>query len=519
MIKKLFKFITRRVTVMLLLLFNLAFIVYTLYSTSLVSNFVAFSMTLVSYAVVVYVVSCNKKTDYKLIWSMAILFFPIFGGLLYLLIRSDKVEQKYNELDSYIFEKNRELIRKEENSCDRVIEVCPQREGLVRYLDRMGFPAYYKNEIEYFSCGEEMLEAMKRELEKAEKYIFLEYFIIEEGFFWGSLLEILKRKSENGVTVRVIFDDVGCLTRLSPDYGNKLEKMGIECAVFNRIRPLVTSVQNNRDHRKITVIDGKVAFTGGVNLADEYINRGCKLGRWKDCGILVRGGSAREFAISFLRMWEISRINKPLGKRIKDDDFSLFSDFIDSKTETEKKGNAAVQFYCTSPLDSEKIAESVYMKMINGARKYLYIFTPYLIIDDNILSALELSAKSGVDVRIITPGVGDKKFVHLTTRSYYRDLISAGVKIYEYKEGFVHSKTFVSDDEITTVGTVNLDYRSLYLHFECGAVIYGKEGAECAKNDFLKTVEISKEISLDDCKDSWRIRRLKNIYRLFAPLM
>ena len=193
--------------------------------------------------------------------------------------------------------------------------------------------------------------------------------------------------------------------------------------------------------------------------------------------------------------------------------------FIDSKTETEKKGNAAVQFYCTSPLDSEKIAESVYMKMINGARKYLYIFTPYLIIDDNILSALELSAKSGVDVRIITPGVGDKKFVHLTTRSYYRDLISAGVKIYEYKEGFVHSKTFVSDDEITTVGTVNLDYRSLYLHFECGAVIYGKEGAECAKNDFLKTVEISKEISLDDCKDSWRIRRLKNIYRLFAPLM
>lgn len=517
MIEKLFKFITRRVTVILLFLFNLAFIIYTLYSTSLLSNFVAFSMTLVSYAVVVYVVSCNKKTDYKLIWSITILFFPIFGGLFYLIIRSDRTERKYNELDSYILDKNRELIYNNENVSRKTSESFPSREGLVRYLEGAGFPVCESNEVEYFSCGEELFDAMKRELEKAEKYIFLEYFIIEEGFFWGSILDILKRKSESGVTVRVIYDDVGCLTRLSPDYKNKLAKMGIECVAFNRIRPFVTSAQNNRNHRKITVIDGKVAFTGGVNLADEYINRGCRLGKWKDCGILVRGDSAREFAISFLRMWEISYTNKPLKKRIKENLFSSFSDFIEG--EAKKEGSVPVQFYCDSPLDTEKVGESVYMKIITGASRYLYIFTPYLIIDENILSALELSAKSGVDVRIITPGVGDRKFVHLTTRSYYRELISAGVKIYEYKEGFVHSKTFVSDDEITTVGTFNLDYRSLYLHFECGAVIYGRNTAECAKNDFLKTVEISREISLDDCKDNWFVRRLKNIYRLFAPLM
>lgn len=354
-----------------------------------------------------------------------------------------------------------------------------------------------------------MLKHLLMEIKKAEKYIFLEYFIIQEGLMWNSILEILQDKVQQGVEVRVIYDDIGCFLLLPDNYHHQLQEKGIKCAVFNKFRPFLTTVQNNRDHRKLAIIDGKVAFTGGINLSDEYINAYERCGHWKDSCIMIKGKAVWSFTLIFLQMWSICK-----------NDNDCYLDYYPWKHhKCNNQSDGLIQPYADSPMDKENIGEHVYLQIINRAKEYVYISTPYLIIDDNVLLSLKLAAKSGIDVKIMLPYKWDKKLVHFTTRSYYRDLIKEGVRIYEYSEGFVHSKFFISDDKIAAIGTTNLDFRSLYLNFECGSCIYDATCIKDMKRDFVKTLATCKEITSEDCKVNFFTKVLQDICRLFAPLM
>jgi cardiolipin synthase len=323
------------------------------------------------------------------------------------------------------------------------------------------------------------------------------------------VLEVLKEKAAAGIDVRIIYDDVGCFLLLPKDFPKKLKDMGIKCVVFNPFRPFITAKQNNRDHRKIAVVDGKIAITGGINLSDEYINARKKYGHWKDAAIMVEGAAAWSFTLMFLQMWSVCTKTK--------EDYSAFYPW-----KTEACGfldDGLVQPYADSPLDSERVGEHVYLQFIYNAKRYLYIKTPYLVIDDSMMTALSLAAKSGIDVRIVTPHYPDKFYVHMVTRSNYRELISIGVKIYEYMDGFIHSKIFISDGEIATIGTTNLDYRSLYLSFECGVSMYGSKAVSEIYNDFINTLGKCHEITEQDCRSGYLMRLLQNFLRLLSPLL
>ena len=324
---------------------------------------------------------------------------------------------------------------------------------------------------------------------------------------WDSILEILKEKAKNGVDVRLIYDDMGCFMLLPLDYQKTLEGFGIRCVVFNKFRPALSTLQNHRDHRKIAVVDGKYAFCGGVNLADEYINEKVRFGHWQDAALRITGAAVNDYTLMFLEMWQTLT-----GEKV---DASLY--LLPESGEEERDGYIIP--YCDNPVDTEFVSEQVYMNLINGAERYLYIQTPYLILDDSMVSALVLAAKNGVDVRILTPGVPDKEYVHITTRSYYKELMQGGVKIYEYSPGFIHAKVMVADDMVATVGTVNLDCRSLYLHFECGTWLCGSREIPGIREDFMKLLERSKEISPADCRRGFFYKLVQELLRLFAPLM
>lgn len=507
--KKWFRALFRqRMLIAFLLIIQFLFMVYLLISSSSTSEVIAGVLKFISIVVALYIFSRRDKGAYKLTWVFIILLFPLFGGLFYLMFTfqstfrasARKVDEIEKRTAHFFSLPGTDLEEAQENSPG----VCSSLHYMQNYLS---FPVYRAEETEFLTPGEEMFERLVSELEKAQKYIFLEYFIVQEGKMWNTILEILKRKAAQGVSVRLIYDDMGCFFLLPKKYSRQLEKWGIECVVFNPFRPLLSVIQNNRDHRKIAVIDGKVAFTGGINLADEYINAIEKHGHWKDSAVMVTGKAAWGLTVIFLQMWELCK-NKP-------EDYSRYY-----PTYTyEKKENGYIIPYCDSPLDSENVCEHIYLQIINNAKKYVYINTPYLIIDGSMVSALTLAAKSGVDVRIVTPHKWDKKIVHMTTRSYYRELIASGVKIYEYTNGFIHSKTFVSDDYAATVGTANLDFRSLYLQFECGVLMYGTSAAVQIRDDFLSTLEICKPITKEDCRCKLITRFFQDILRLIAPLM
>lgn len=500
----------RRFYIALLLIIQLVFLCFLVVGGSKLSGAVSVTLTLISLFAVLYIVRKHDKGSYKLLWVILILVVPIFGGFLYLMTRLQTSFPNFKESGKIAEEQAKALFAKEDKNLSKAEAALPNRVQQLRYLHRFaGFPVYENSFSEYLSPGEEMFSRLLEELEKAEKYIFLEYFIIREGVMWDAVLDILKRKAAQGVLVRVIYDDFGCFFTLPGDYPTQLKKMGIECAVFNPFRPLLTVVQNNRDHRKIASVDGKTVFTGGINISDEYINKFEKHGHWKDCAAVIKGPAAWSFTVMFLTMWEV-------GTGIHEDYSKYLPKFGTGS------GNATcgfVQPYSDSPMDDENVGEHVYLQILNSAKDYVYINTPYLIIDDSMLSALVLAAKSGVDVRIVTPHIWDKRFVHMTTRSYYSELIAAGVHIYEYSKGFIHSKTFVSDDDIATVGTTNMDYRSLYLHFECGAVFYDCPVVKEVKDDFLETLKTCREIRPENCKVSFFTELIQDCLRLIAPLM
>lgn len=508
--KWLLPLIRRRFIVIFLLLVQLSVIIYTAVSGSLASQLVSEALRVLSVLVCLYIVSRGGTGGYKLIWIFVILLFPVFGGLLYLLFAFQGDTRKFARQAAKTEAKAKGLLAFPGTSQDALLDAMPDRAAQVGYLQNYaGFPVYSDTETFYLSPGEAKYETLMEQLNQAERYIFLEYFIIQEGVMWDSILEVLKDKVVQGVKVRVLYDDLGCFLKLPKDYDLNLRKLGIECQVFNPFKPVLTAMQNNRDHRKIAVIDGKVAFTGGINLADEYVNVIDKFGHWKDASVMLRGKAAWSLTLMFLQMWELAS-----GV---DEDYAQYYPWI--LTDCPIKAPGYVQPYADSPMDKENVGEHVYLQIINSARQYLYITTPYLIVDESTMSALCLAAKSGVDVRIITPHKWDKRFVHITTQSYYRDLIAAGVHIYEYSRGFIHAKTFVSDDTVATVGTTNLDFRSLYLSFECGALMYRTDAVMQVKEDFLQTLEQCHKITEKDCQCGPVRRIFQDVLRLFAPLM
>ena len=349
---------------------------------------------------------------------------------------------------------------------------------------------------------------MLKELKNAKKFIFLEYFIIKNGTMWSEILKILEEKAKEGLDVRLIYDDMGCIALLPTSYPKQMEEKGIKCIAFNKLNPFLGVIMNNRDHRKMMIIDGKTVFSGGMNLADEYINLEHSYGKWKDNGIKITGEAVWNFTIMFLNMWN--------SYRKDDEDYKKYKyDF--SKENLEQNGYTIP--YGETPLDNEIVGENVYLNIINQAQKYVYIMTPYLIIDTDMINSLILAAKRGVDVRIVVPGIPDKKIVYSLTTSYFETLIKNGVKIYKYTPGFVHSKVFVSDDNIATVGTINLDYRSLYLHFECGVFMQDVEEIKDVKKDLVDTIEESHFVSKKEAMPKLLKSVWQAVLRLFAPLM
>lgn len=500
----------RRVLIIFILLIQVFFLIYFVFSSSQFSQRFSQLLTIMSFFVALYIVSKKDKGAYKLTWIFLILLFPLFGGLMYLLFNFQTSTKHFANRIQLIEQNTNILFRLPKDGYRSAQSQIPEHLSQIRYLQEFaGFPIYTNSRTRFLSPGEQKLNVLLAELEKAEQYIFLEYFIIEEGVMWDNILKILKRKAKNGVLVRIIYDDLGCFLLLPKNYPHQLKSYGIECAIFNPFRPFLTMKQNNRDHRKIAVIDGKVAFTGGINLADEYINAVRKFGHWKDASIMIEGNAAWSFTVMFLQMWELCQHTN--------EDYTIFYPWKGTPCSIPSDGY--VQPYADSPMDNENVGEHVYLQIINNAKNYVYIYTPYLIVDDSMVSAITLAAKSGVDVRIITPHVWDKWIIHMTTRSYYREFLKAGVKIYEYTKGFSHGKVFISDDNTATVGTTNLDFRSLYLHFECGTVLYNSTTIKSIKEDFLNTLSGCQQIALQDCSRNVVVRLFQDILRLFAPLM
>lgn len=475
------------------------------------SSFVSGFMRALSIIIVLWLVNKNINPSYKLAWTILILSVPVFGGLFYILLGRSTIAAKMQERYEKVLRQERHLLIEKKDTKKKLEDTDSGVARQSAYLrDYAEFPLHENTECEYYKSGEDMFPELLRALKNARHFIFLEYFIIGDGVMWQSILEILEQKAREGLDIRLIYDDFGCITTLPYHFYKELQSAGIKCAAFNPYRPLVNVVLNNRDHRKICVVDGYIGFTGGINLADEYINRIVRYGYWKDTGIRMIGEGVWNLTVMFLQMWTVITRTE-----------SKFEDFMPHKFHQEGfKGTGFVHPYCDTPLDDETVGENVYMNMINGAKRYVYICTPYLIIGNEMMTALCIAAKSGIDVRIITPGIPDKKMVFLLTQSYYEQLIKAGVKIYQYEPGFIHAKSFVCDDELAVIGTINMDYRSLYLHFENGVWIYRNPVVWDMKRDYLETLKVSRQIGLDFCKNrNIVIRGIQSILRLLAPML
>ncbi len=469
---------------------------------------------LLSIAVVVWVINKHIHPEYKLVWVIPILLFPIFGGLFYLLIAQNRVSRNARRKMGHLMEQSNEVLPKNEDILKILDDNNRDAANQIRYIRDFGnYPPYQNTKTLYLPTGEEKFEKLVEELKKAEKFIFLEYFIIAEGKLWNKILDVLKQKVKENVDVRIIYDDVGCMLTLPKNYHLTLEAMGIKTCVFNPVIPVISSLHNNRDHRKIAVIDGKVGFTGGINIGDEYINEYEKHGHWKDSAIMIEGAGVWSFTVMFLSLWDYLRDEV--------EDFLPFQyEFSAVQLQNLQKSPGIVQPFFDSPLDGETVGENVYLNLITKAKKSIYITTPYLILDHGMLTALTSAAKSGVDVRIITPHIPDKWYVHKVTRSYFGMLINSGVKIYEYTPGFIHSKTFLVDQEYGVVGTINMDYRSLYLHFECGVWMYEVASLADMKKDFFGTLDKCHQINFQDVTGASWVRVLgRSVLRLFAPWM
>ncbi|MCI8549401.1 MAG: cardiolipin synthase [Lachnospiraceae bacterium] len=504
------KLITNRILFTgLLLIIQAVWMVVFLLKLVSYSVWINAGFTVLSVFITLFLIGKEENSAYKIAWIILILCLPLFGGLLYIFFGNKNPSKNMKRRLQNTHRKMAKEFRGAGRAIEELRSLDERAAGVSAYLKNASDYSLHKDtDTRYYPLGELMFQDMLEDLERAEYYIFMEYFIIEEGCMWDRILEILERKVSQGVDVRLIYDDMGCVTLLPKGYDKRLERKGIRCMAFNPVIPFFAMVMNHRDHRKITVIDGHTAYTGGVNLADEYINVKKRFGHWKDSGIRLEGEGVWNFTLMFLEMWN--------SYRKEDGSMEQFKPRIHHPEPFFGRGY--VQPFGDTPLDNETVAENVYIEILNQARNYCYIFTPYLIVDDEMKLALSLAAKRGVDVRIVTPGIPDKPLVFRLTRSNYAPLLKAGVKIYEYTPGFIHAKSYVCDDEFAVVGTINMDYRSLYLHFECGTFLYRADAVADLKLDAIQTIGQSRPISLKNCRTGLFGGLLDSVLRILAPL-
>ena len=473
--------------------------------------FYVYAITMIVQAIVViYIINEKGNPEFSRTWILLILIFPVFGCLFYIYVKLELGTKYIGDRLDKLETETRVYLEQKEEIIEDLRRSKPANANLSHYmLYQRHFPTYRNTKAVYFSRGEEKFPALIDALEKAEKYIFMEYFIVAEGYMWDTLLDILKRKAAQGVEVRFMYDGMCGISLLPYNYPKMIRKYGIKCKMFSPIHPVLSTTQNNRDHRKICVIDGKVGFTGGINLADEYINRKERFGYWKDTAVMLEGDAVQSLTMLFLQMWNVTE-KKP----------EHYEDYLTVKAVGLHRELGFMIPYGDSPYDHENVGEEVYFHILNHAKKYVHIMTPYLILDSAMIDTLTRAAKSGIDVKIIMPHIPDKWYAFAVAKTYYKELIEAGVKIYEFTPGFVHAKIFVSDDDTATVGTINLDYRSLYLHFECGIFIYNNPVVRDVEKDCQNTLRKCHRVSISDIKKVNPFMMIcGRVLRLIAPLM
>ena len=501
---------SKRTTIILLLLLQFALILLTFTTLNNMSVYVRIIFSWLAIFLGFVIINTNENPAYKLAWIVPLIAVPVFTSVLYLILNNQYSSRKLKAKYAKKLKETQKYLHTERALLSEIRRSNRDFEKLVKYVEQYGgYPAYRNSTAAYLPFGETKFAVMLEELRKAKKFIFMEYFIIDDGKMWQAVVDILLEKVEQGVEVRLIYDGMGSQFTLPFRYKEKMKEKGIKTLVFNPFRPMISSVQNNRDHRKILVVDGNVGITGGVNIADEYINQKNRFGHWKDNAILVKGEAVWNFTMMFIQMWDVIS-----GERTRVD---LYRPDEACYPQTD----GVIIPFADSPLDEENVGELVYMDIINNANDYIYITTPYLIPDNEMVTALGFAAKSGVDVRIITPNIPDKWYVDAITKSFYKDLVELGVRIYEYQPGFIHAKTFVSDDDTAVVGTINLDYRSLYLHFECATYVRDCKCIADIKADMLDMFENScDEITMEDINNRSLFSKLTSaVLKPFAPLL
>ena len=500
------KILNRAVITILLVAIQVAWLLWAFFSLTTGRVWVNAALRALSVIIVLYLVRKDENSAYKIIWIVLIGTLPILGGALYLLFGNKAPAKRMRQKMQEVEKQHSDDLKQPEGQ----VEMLEARSrSLSRYIANYGpYPAWKNTAAEYYPCGEDMYPHLLADLEKAERFIFLEFFIVSEGKMWSSIEKILVRKAAQGVDVRLIYDDFGSLLGLPSDFVVRMERHHIRCIPFNPVVPLVSIVMNHRDHRKIVVVDGSIGYTGGVNLADEYINEEKRFGYWKDAAIRLEGAAVWNFTVMFLNFWNSFRRSE-----------TDYTPFAPDPAAFPQAQDGVIQPYADSPLDEEPLAETVYMDILSQAQDYVYIYTPYLAVGEEMLDALKMAAKRGVDVRLVVPGIPDKKLVYRLTRSYYVPLIWAGVKIYEYTPGFLHAKCYVSDDKVAVVGSINMDYRSLFLHFECGTLLMHNSQVAALRDDVRHTLTCCREVQLSDCRTSLPGTLLDSVLRLLSPLM
>jgi len=489
------------------LLFQVGWLLLLIIRLNEYSAWISLVSAVLSLLIVLHLYSKHTTSAMKMPWIMLILTFPVMGLCLYFLIiifgDLGNTGKRLKEVRSLQVQH----LKQDPSVLEKLFRADNGIGNQFRYLQNYaGAPVYENTEVTYYPQASQAFEAMKKDLEQAESFIFMEYFILSDTSAFREIREILERKVKAGVEVRLVYDDVGSVGYVNLTYAKQLNECGIQCRVFNPALPVLNSFLNHRDHRKITVVDGKVGFTGGYNLSDEYFGRAFPYGLWKDTGIRMEGEAVRSLTAAFLEMWNVN------SRKAED-----MRPYMEVCHRTPSEG--FVQPYTDTPLDNEPVGENIYLQLLYGASDYVWITTPYLIIDEQMKQALCTAAKSGIDVRIMVPGIPDKKTIYETTKSYYKALLESGVKIYEYTPGFLHAKTFLCDDKYATVGSVNLDFRSLYLHFECGVWMYGTSSVKEIKNDYIRTMECCRQISIKDCKTGLLRELYRSILQILAPML
>lgn len=467
--------------------------------------------------------SSHETQEYKVGWIALVLIVPFIGVPLYLFYGDKKQGYRYRKNSEPAKERYYKYSIQDSTVLDEMQRFDKRAAATSRYLmSEMNFPVYRNTEVTYYSTGETLYNSMLYAMKGAKHFIFLEYFTIENAQLWNHILDVLVEKAKEGVEVRIMYDDLGCAAYLPYNYARKLNELheNIHCHRFNIVAPIFSLVMNNRDHRKMLIVDGYKAFTGGINLSDRYVNINSPYGRWKDAGIRLKGEAVWSMTLLYLTMWDT--LNRR-GKRLYESSAlktRLTEMYMPHAYHNGRfKGDGYVQPYGDEPYDDITLSENVYLEMINQAEKYIYVFTPYLIMSEELTDAFCIAAKRGVDVRIVTPGIPDKAIVYRLTRASYRRLYEAGVDIYEYSPGFIHSKCMVSDDTKAVVGTVNLDYRSLFLHFE-NAVYFCKCDAVLAvRRDAERTFKVCRRVKPDDVRTTLVGGIFNSLLRVFAPLM